>query len=287
MRSTTAIAWLLIASPAAGLAQDMPGIDLTAPKQSPAPKETPPDEGEVLPPVDLSAPPRQPAAAPRTEPPKPAGAAVSPLGPTGEGDVALGDRVKAVQRKGFLKEHRLELAPMFSATLNDAFYEKFGYGVRVAYDLQDSFGIAARYLRYEPYRTANVTEGRKALTAQLLNSQLYQLAMLDGVWSPIYGKAAVLERSIVHFDVFLQAGFGAVWTSTSQAPLNEGPHVAADLGGGIRFYPTEFLAFELGLSATLYPDRANPSVPGTLQKIFSASTAVTLFWPFSFEYSAP
>ncbi len=288
MRSTTVIAWLLlVASPVAGLAQDMPGIDLSAPPKQKAPSKDapPPDEGEVLPPVDLSAPPAKPARP--AEPAKPQGEAVSPLGPSGERDVALGDRVKAVQRKGFLKRGRLELAPIFSATLNDAFYEKFGYGARLAYDLQDSFGVAVRYLQYTPYRTDNVTEGRKALNAQLVNSQLYQLVMADGVWSPIYGKAAFLGRSIVHFDVFLQAGFGAVWTSTSEKPLSQGWHVAADLGGGVRFYPTEFLAFELGLSGTLYPDQPNPSVPGIVQKVVSANFGVTLFWPFSYEYYYP
>jgi hypothetical protein len=54
--------------------------------------------------------------------------------------------------------------------------------------------------------------------------------MLEGVWSPIYGKAAWIGKSIVHFDVFLLAGLGVVWSATSFDPRNEGMHPGADVG---------------------------------------------------------
>ncbi len=278
---------LVAALPAAGAAQELPGIDLSAPpKAPPPPKEAPPDQGEELPPVDLSAPPSKPAR-PVAAPAKAAPQAVSPLGPSGERDVALGDRVKAVQRKGFLKRHRLDVTPLFAVTVNDAFYEKFGGGLRFAYNLEDSFALAARYVYFQPYRTDNVREGKVAFNSQLLTSQLYGQLMADGIWSPVYGKAAVLGRNIVHFDLFLLAGFGAVWTATSIAPRSEGPHVAADFGGGVRFYPAEWIAFELGLTGTFFPDQPMERVPGTVQKIVTASFGVSFFWPFSFEYYYP
>jgi outer membrane beta-barrel protein len=111
--------------------------------------------------------------------------------------------------------------------------------------------------------------------------------MVDGVWSPIYGKASFLDKQIVHFDLFLAAGFGAVWTATSMAPRNEGPHIATDFGGGVRFYPLEWLAFELGLMVTLYPDQPQASVPGTIQKVFVANMGFSFFFPPSFEYVYP
>ncbi|HUL59606.1 MAG TPA: outer membrane beta-barrel domain-containing protein [Anaeromyxobacteraceae bacterium] len=282
MRSPIAIAWLLLAAlPAAGAAQEMPGLDLSAPpKPKPPPKQPASSpEGEELPPVNLSAPPAKPAAAPAQ--------AVSPLGPSGERDAALGDRVKAVQRKGFLKRNRLDLTPLFAVTVNDAFYAKFGGGLRLAYNLEDSFAVATRWVYFEPYRTDSVREGKVAFNSQLLTSQVYGQLMLDGIWSPIYGKAAVIGRSIVHFDLFLLAGFGAVRTATSVAPRNEGDHLAADLGAGLRFYPREWLAFELGLTATFYPDQPISSVPGTIQKVVVANVGVSIFWPFGFDYYYP
>ena len=202
-----------------------------------------------------------------------------PLLPFTDEDVALGDRVKAVQRKGFLKRGRLELTPMFSATVNDAFYQKFGGGLRLAYNLQDSFAIAVRGAYYEPLRTDNVREGKVAFESQLLTSQLNGQAMVDGIWSPVYGKASFLGSSILHFDLFLAAGFGVIWSATSLEPRDEGPHLATDIGGGVRFYPKEWLAFELGLMATLYPDQPILSVPGTVQSVFVANVGLSFFFP--------
>jgi outer membrane beta-barrel protein len=265
-RSRIAAAALLSAIPFVGSAQTLPGLDLSQP---PKPAEAKPPPAPPGPEAAASAP------------------SSAPLGPSGERDVALGDRVKAVQRKGFLKRGRFELTPILALSVNDAFYQKFGGGLRVAYNVADSFAIAARGLYYEPLRTDNVRLGKVAFQGQLLTSQLYGQAMIDGVWSPIYGKAAVLGSTIVHFDFFLHAGFGLVWSATSVEPRNEGPHLATDLGGGVRFYPKEWMAFELGLSGTFYTDRAAEGVPSVVQKIFVATTGVSFFWPFDFDYVYP
>ncbi|MGC3998116.1 MAG: outer membrane beta-barrel domain-containing protein [Anaeromyxobacter sp.] len=268
---------LLAVTPLAGVAQELPGIDLTQPA---TPESKPAGEGGELAPIDLSQ--------PKTAQPAPEQKAPAAGGqPFSEQDVALGDKVKAVQRKGFIKRGRFEVAPQLSVSVNDAFYQKFGGGLRLAYSLQDSFALAVRGTYFTPYRTDNVREGKLAFQSQLLNSQIDQLVMLDGVWSPIYGKASFLGKNIIHFDLYLSAGFGAVWTATSGSPRNEGPHIATDLGGGVRFYPKEWLAFELGLNATLYPDQPIESVPGTVQKVFCANVGFSFFFPTTFEYVHP
>jgi outer membrane beta-barrel protein len=271
--------WLLLSLAAPVGAQEQKGLDLSAPAEAKRPAPGPTE----LAPLDLGTP-------PPTEPARPATpAAPSAAGGTlfGERDVALGDRVKAVQRKGVLKRGRFEVAPLLSLSVNDAFFQKVGGGLRLAYSIQDSFAVAARGSYYTPMRTDNGRVGRLAFESQLLTSQLYGQAMLDGVWSPVYGKAAFLGDSIVHFDVFLLAGFGAAWSATSDAPRSEGPHPAAEVGGGVRFYPKEWLAFELGLAATFYPDQPVVSVPATIQKVFVANVGVSFFFPTSYEYVYP
>jgi outer membrane beta-barrel protein len=266
---------LILALAAPAVAEELPGLDLSAPPKPPEQQAEPARPAEP-PGLSLEAEPRKPAAeAPRS------GAIF------GERDVALGDRVKAVQRKGFLKRGRFEVAPILALSVNDAFYQKVGGGLRLAYSLQDSFAIAARGSYYTPFRTDNVREGKQAFKSQLLTSQLYGQAMLDGVWSPIYGKASFLSDAIVHFDLFLAAGFGVVWSATSEPPRNEGPHPAAELGGGVRFYPREWMAFELGMMATFYPDQPILSVPATLQTVFVANVGVSFFFPFTYDYVYP
>ena len=283
MRKLLAMAWLVLLVPVAGRAQDLPGIDLSKPPPAQAPQPEKPAGTDAAAPSGQLPPPRTVEA----EPPR------SGL-PFSEQDVALGDKVKAVQRKGFIKRGRFEVTPMLSVSVNDAFNQKLGAGLRLAYHLQDSFAVALRGACYydawrcgTSLRTDNVREGKLAFQSQLLASQPYGQLMLDGIWSPVYGKAAFLGQSIIHFDLFLSAGFGLIWTATSLSPRNEGPHFATDLGGGVRFYPKEWLAFELGLMATLYPDQPVASVPGTIQKIFAANVGLSFFFPTTFEYVRP
>jgi len=274
---------ITLTAPLTGRAEEMPGIDLTQPGQPPpaqAPGEAKPGEAGELPPIDLSKPQQPP---PAEAPPAEAKAGQAPA-PFSEKDVALGDKVRAVQRKGFIKAHRFEVSPQFSTTINDPYYLKFGGGLRLAYSFHDSFAVAVRGTYFQPYRLGSVKEGKLAFRSQLLSSQLYGLVMLDGVWSPIYGKFSFLRNNIIHFDLYLSAGGGLVWTATSLAPRNEGPHPAADVGAGLRFYPKEWLALELGLNCTLYPDQPSKSVPGTIQRVFAANLGFSFFFPTSFDY---
>ena len=304
MRNLFAIAWLVAALPA--LAQEVPGIDLSKPPPATKP---PPGQGEgaaELPAVDLSKepPPAQPPAAKKEQ---------APTAPFGEQDVALGDKVKSVQRKGFLKAGRFEVQPLFSASMNDAFYQKFGGGLRLAYHFQENFALALRGVTYRqpawsnprtwspaPIQTDNAREGKIAFGSQLLASQIYDQLMLDGIWSPVYGKIAVLGKSIVTFDLYLAGGFGLVWTATSYAPRdNSGlgappgdffvgrSKLGVDLGGGVRFYPKDWLALDVGVMATLYPDQPVASLPASIQRVFTANIGVAFFYPFSFDYVHP
>jgi outer membrane beta-barrel protein len=267
----------LAAGPLAALAQELPGLDLSQPdeeEQKPRPEAEPPPPpvpGEAEP-LDLGEAPGEPAPV---------------LGAPGERDAALGDRVKAVQRKGFLKRGRWELGASFPASVNDAFFQKVGAGGRLAYHLHDSFALRLRGDWFEAIRTGRGREGKVAFSSQILTSQIERQVLLDGVWSPVYGKISWLGSRIVHFDVFLAAGFGVVWSATSSAPRDLGPHLATALGGGLRFYPTDWLALEGGLSGTFYPDQPIASVPGTLQRVVAANLALSIFFPFGFEYRYP
>jgi len=267
-----ALACLLAVAPLLAAAQPMPGVDLTDEPPRPSPPRP-------APPPAAPAPPRPEPAAPDV-----LGTA---LGAPGERDAALADRVKAVQRKGFLKRGRWELTLDLPASLNDAFYQKVGVGGRLAYHVHDSFAVALRGAYWWTLRTDHVREGQAAFQSQLLSSKPFAQAMVDGIWSPVYGKASWLGRSIVHFDLYLLAGLGAVWSDTSIKPRQEGPHPAADLGAGIRFYPRDWLALEMGFTGTFYPDRPTVTAPSTMSRILAAHVGASVFWPLAFEYVYP
>jgi outer membrane beta-barrel protein len=273
-RSSIPLALALALAPlVAAAADELPGLDLSEPEkppEAPAPPAAP--RADRAPAEDASADEEPRAGAPQV------------LGSPGERDAALSDRVKAVQRKGFLKRGRWELGASLPATVNDAFYQKVGGGVRVAYHLHDTFALRLRADFFEALRTGRIREGKIAFSSQLLASELSRQVLLDGMWSPIYGKINWLGSHIVHFDVFLAAGFGGAWSATSD---RTGPHLAGDVGGGLRFYPSDWLALEGGISATFYPDQPAASVPSSMQRVVAANLAVSIFFPFSFEYRYP
>jgi hypothetical protein len=96
-----------------------------------------------------------------------------------------------------------------------------------------------------------------------------------------------MGNRIIHFDMFFLAGFGGVWSATSGAPRNLGPHLAGDVGTGLRFYPADWLALEAGVGATFYPDQPVVSAPSSMQRVITATVGASIFFPFHFEYARP
>ncbi len=265
---TLSLPLLLVALPLATLAQERPGMDLSKPKAAPA--ATSPSE-------------KSPTVTGAADP----SALEKAVGVPGESDAALEDRVKAVQRKGFLKRNRFQLSIFAAPTLNDAFFQKVGVGGQLAYNIHDSFAVALRGAYWFSFKTQYVKIGAYAFQSQLLQSQLYWTGMADLIWTPVYGKFSWLGKSIVHFDAFVLAGGGVAWTATSTAPRNEGPHLAADLGAGIRFYPNDWLSLDLALVGTFYADQKAATLPASIQKVVALTVGVSFFLPTRFEYEHP
>jgi outer membrane beta-barrel protein len=262
----TILPLLLLAAPLAAPAQQaMPGLDLSGPQKSqPSPSVKAPAA----------------AAEPGTQLEK-------AVGVPGESDAALEDRVKAVQLKGFLKRERFQLTVFVAPSLNDAFYEKVGLGGQLAYNFTEGFALALRGAYWLSFKTQYVKQGAFAFQSQLLSSQLDGTAMLDLLYTPVYGKFAWLGKSIVRFDAFAMVGAGLAWSATSGPPRNQGPHLAGELGAGIRFYPLDWMSLELAVVGTFYADQTDPALPGSIQKVVGLSLGASFFFPTRFEYRTP
>ena len=164
---------------------------------------------------------------------------------------------------------------MFAATVNDAFYQKFGGGLRLAYNVQDSFAVAVRGTVLSSRLPRPTTCARARSRSRASSSRP---SCTGRPWSTASGRPSTARprssaRASSTSTCSSPAGFGVVWSATSLEPRNEGPHLATDLGGGVRFYPKEWLAFELGLMATLYPDQPILSVPGHGAEACSSRTS--------------
>jgi outer membrane beta-barrel protein len=207
--------------------------------------------------------------------------------PLDEADLTQDDLVKSIQRKVFLKAHRFELAPFIFVSVNDPYYSKWGISLRGTYFLADTLGISLHASWYQLVPTDNVNIAKANFQSRIYYSVPQWSALGDLEWSPIYGKASIFN-SIFHFDLYLLAGLGLVWTETSATPVDalqpngpkRGPSVAGEVGIGMRFIVLDWLSVNLALIDTSYVDTPAGTTLGGIQNLFTINAGVSFFIPF-------
>lgn len=227
-----------------------------------------------------------------TETPKPDAPVAKPAPggeaqPLDEADLTQDDLVKSIQRKVFLKAHRFELAPFIFVSVNDPYYSKWGISLRGTYFLADTLGVSLHASWYQLVTTDNVNIAKANFQSRIYYSVPQWSALGDLEWSPIYGKASIFN-SIFHFDLYLLAGLGLVWTETSATPVNSlqpngpkrGPSFAGEVGVGMRFIVLDWLSVNLALIDTSYMDTPAGTTLGGIQNLFTINAGVSFFIPF-------
>ena len=152
------------------------------------------------------------------------------------GDDTSKQIIKTLQRKTFLKLKRWELSPHAAAVINDPFLKRRIIGADVAYNLTEIFAIETSLNYGLDLGEADLT----TLTKQIKNSnnvapdisRMLAFGDVSFVFSPIYGKAAVLGKKIVNFDIYGKFGMGVVQTKddgTVSGVLDGADNVCPDL----------------------------------------------------------
>ncbi len=141
--------------------------------------------------------------------------------------------------------------PLTSISLNDAFYEKLGFGAGLAYHISEAFAIQAigtytfDKLNIKTSNTSLFTTDNKGTMHLPYSGKRTWLADIDLTWAPIYGKINVASESVMHFDTYLLVGFGAIGGELADKKTNVG--LAATFGLGIRLFFTRDLALKAEL----------------------------------------
>ncbi len=195
--------------------------------------------------------------------------------PEGAGEEELGteeDQIKAekglitvVQRQRMLKKKRFELSPQFGITVNDPYVRHYTIGLdfnywlnnRMAIGLTGTGLIGAKTPRYDNIR---FQEGL-LLTA---NRTLWQ-GSVNFTYNPFYGKIAIFNRALLHWEGGLVVGGGALQTQV--IPRYESLHEPFNTvtGGGHfglvgRFYAPkiDWVSFNFGVRSWVYADKLEP-----------------------------
>jgi outer membrane beta-barrel protein len=155
-----------------------------------------------------------------------------------------------VRNKNFYKAGRLEAEVNAGVLPYDSTLTTYTAGARLAWHLSDHFGweIADAAVAFP---TVNSFTTNLVSAEGLSNLQTVQLRAYVGtnfLWSPIYGKVRFIGSSVVFFDVYTVAGFGAAKTDTlmfgtatkggavSQSTVHSGIDPMMTLGFGFKFF---------------------------------------------------
>ncbi|RMH42824.1 MAG: outer membrane beta-barrel domain-containing protein [Deltaproteobacteria bacterium] len=220
----------------------------------------------------------------------------------GESRVSWQDIVVVV-RKPFLKVHRVELLPTYGVTMNDNIIQHHMFGGSINYFLTDvlAVGVEGQYfvknLR-EPFDLV----ARQARRLPTVNKYKYG-ASVNFHYVPIYGKFAVLDEHIVHWESFFTLGVG--FTQTEVIPRDpallpfDNFLITPNVGMAMRFFITKFITVHVGIRDYVFldkfesTDRTAPSPPDQARNEADSSlvnnvmfqAGVSFWFPTSFEYT--
>ena len=162
--------------------------------------------------------------------------------------------VAVVQKRLFAKDGRLEFTVFGGVIPNDPFLTYIPVGGRFNYYFIESLSVevAGAYtgagVRIES-DLATFLKNNQNIKANtdLLDKQIWR-ANAAVVWSPFYGKMALANANLSHFDINLVAGLGVVQTesptvdrSSTQTEIKP----EGTLGAGLRFFMTESVTLRL------------------------------------------
>ena len=270
-------------------------------------------------PADQNAAPADPNAAPNEAPPAPGEETVTPEG--GEGQVPLTPEatkakspttlswqdIVVVPRKAFLKGGRFEFAPFSGVSINDNLIRHYSFGGAINFFLSDAFSVGVEGQYY--IKNLSATEENVGLQYNripTLNKYKYSGALMFG-YAPVYGKFALFNKQIMHWEIFANAGVGGIVTEI--IPRNPGlqswdnQRIMVPVGIGSRFFLFNWLTVNFMLRDYLFTDLYEPATRSTtmlmdpaaakaaadsaLVNNFMFYAGIGLYLPAKFSYKTP
>lgn len=210
--------------------------------------------------------------------------------------------VVVVMRKPFLKVRRFDFMPTFGITMNDNIIQHVSAGGQASYYLTDVLSVGLEGFLYadnrrEPFDLV----ARQARRLPTVNKYNWSAA-LNFNYVPVYGKFAVLDSYIIHWESYFTAGVGV--TRSEVIPRNpalqpfENTLITPNVGVSMRFFITKFLTVNLGIRDYIFVDKfenvSRTEVSGDLAKENASSALINnvmfqaglaIWFPMSFEYT--
>jgi outer membrane beta-barrel protein len=186
------------------------------------------------------------------------------------------DLIRVVQRRPFLRRHRVEVSPMLGSNVNDPLIQSFVAGGTLNYHITEVMAVGI-FGAYSLGSESNLFD--KVINDYELFPEVAQVLWYGGVqfqYVPVYGKFALFNSFIVPWDIY--AVLGAGYTKTELAG-----HPTLAAGVGNRFFMNRWFNLAFELRDNLY----NEDYPSGSQLVNNLvfSAGVGFFLPPDFEYT--
>ncbi len=168
--------------------------------------------------------------------------------------------IVVIPRKPFIKKGRFDLTPTFTVTVNDNIIQHYSLGLEVNYHITDvlSIGLAGQYY-FKDILDQEFWTRYHYSRVPAMNKYNYTVA-LNFTYVPIYGKLAILDDWILHYEVFASAGVGGSGTEivpkdfrykTFSNPFS----LTFPVGMGGRVFVNKFFAIQAGFRDYMMIDK--------------------------------
>jgi outer membrane beta-barrel protein len=218
--------------------------------------------------------------------------------------VSWGDIV-VVMRKPFLKLKRVDVMPFLATTMNDNMIRHYAGGASIDYFLTDvlAVGVEGQYFAKQ-FREPFDLVGRQARRLPTINKYNFAGA-LNFHYVPVYGKFAILDKKLVHWEAYFTAGVGMTQTEVlprdPRFPGFTNLNITPNVGASMRFFITKWATVNLGIRDYIMVDKFEPTdrndmtntsadqakehAEGTLINNVMFQLGVSFWIPPTFEYS--
>jgi outer membrane beta-barrel protein len=176
--------------------------------------------------------------------------------------------ILVVPRKRFIKAGRFELQPFTGLSVNDTLIRHYVFGADLNFFLTDVLwiGLQGQYFIKQLTNQEEVV-GLVYNRAPTLNQYLYGGSFNFG-YVPVYGKFALFNRHIMHWEMWASAGVGVTITKViPRDPANDAlafqnTDLTPNVGIGSRFFIFDWLTVNFALRDYLVPDKFEPLLDG-------------------------
>ncbi|HUP57823.1 MAG TPA: outer membrane beta-barrel domain-containing protein [Bdellovibrionota bacterium] len=157
------------------------------------------------------------------------------------------NETRVVQNRLYSKARKLELG-LYAATISgDPFLSVKSFGLLAGYHLNEEWGIFGVFWKTSagPSSARDFLEQDIGVTSNGNLPRDYKGA--EVMWSPVYGKLAVLGKLIIHYDLHLLGGLGFTGNESNDAFTLSG-------GIGQQIYITDKLSIRLDYRLMRYTE---------------------------------